>query len=349
VRYCSGTKDPSQFVSAEGHMYFIEVYVDASWASCVHTRKSVSSGVIRLGGSTVFTWSRSQTCVAQSSGESEFYAIVEGINEGIGLRRILEEIGMLLPVRVLTDSTAGKAVCHRLGAGQKLRHVEVKWFHVQDLVQKKEVTVYKVDGVSNCADLGTKPVTQAVLKKLLPMAGLAPLEIIDLAGVGAEHAAATNPIIDQNMAKKMLQVLMLMQSIVPATGQFIGTFTFGVDRSLVFWMLIIFALSTLWICMPRRTREVPRQMPRRLIETEIRSTQTDREEQTSASSSSSAPLYRPPLPTWEAPPSRPQNPSEVSVSMAGQGAKYHLSYSCVSSKTSKIGRFTPCFSCSRQP
>ncbi len=95
----------------------------------------------------------------------------------------MEEIGMLLPVRVLTDSTAGKAVCHRLGAGQKLRHVEVKWFHVQDLVQKKEVTVYKVDGVSNCADLGTKPVTQAVLKALLPMAGLVPLEILDIAEV----------------------------------------------------------------------------------------------------------------------------------------------------------------------
>ena len=55
LRYCSGTKDLAQFFSAEGHMSYIEVYVDASWASCVHTRKSVSSGVIRLGGSTVFT------------------------------------------------------------------------------------------------------------------------------------------------------------------------------------------------------------------------------------------------------------------------------------------------------
>ena len=195
-------------------------------------------------------------------------------------------------------------------------------------MQKKEVTVYKVDGISNCADLGTKPVTQAVLKKLLPMAGLVPLEILDVAEVRVE-TPATNSHIDPSMAKKMLQLLVAMQSLVPVDGQFIGQFTPGLDRCLLLTMMVMIAISMLcigWTC------KKPRQ-----IETRSQSTQTDAEPAAGMlpSSSSRSSLTTP-------------FPSEVWVSKGGYGTKFHVSYSCVSARSNNVGRYTPCNVCTRQ-
>ena len=171
-RYLAGTREAVVFISSSGGLDAIEVFVDASWASCVLTRKSVGSGIVRIGGSPIYFWSRTQHCVSQSSGESEFYAIVEGLNEGIGLAQLIGEVGYNLEVRVLTDSAAGRAVLYRLGSGQRLRHVEVRWFHAQDLIQRGLASVMKIPGDRNPADLGTKAVTKETLMKLLPLAGI---------------------------------------------------------------------------------------------------------------------------------------------------------------------------------
>lgn len=52
------------------------VYADSDWATCQHTRKSVSSLSVRLGSHLIESSCARQTLVALSSGEAEFYAIV---------------------------------------------------------------------------------------------------------------------------------------------------------------------------------------------------------------------------------------------------------------------------------
>jgi hypothetical protein len=62
----------------------LKVYVDSDWASGAD-RKSTSGGMILADGVAVKHWSRTQKARALSSGEAEYYAIVSGSAEGLGL------------------------------------------------------------------------------------------------------------------------------------------------------------------------------------------------------------------------------------------------------------------------
>ena len=56
---------------------------------------------------------------------------------------------------VWTDSNAGRSVASRRGLG-KLRHMEVKYLWVQDLVKDGRLEVRRVSGEENLADHLTK-------------------------------------------------------------------------------------------------------------------------------------------------------------------------------------------------
>ena len=56
----------------------IEVYVDSDHAGCLDTRKSISGGIIMHGCHGIKAWSSAQQVIALSSGEAEYYGIVEG-------------------------------------------------------------------------------------------------------------------------------------------------------------------------------------------------------------------------------------------------------------------------------
>ena len=66
-----------------------------------------------------------QTVLAISSGESEFYSIVKGVATGLGLKSMAADFGISLKLIIETDSVAGRGMTLRLGAG-KVRHIETQ-------------------------------------------------------------------------------------------------------------------------------------------------------------------------------------------------------------------------------
>ena len=138
----------------EGKRY-VDVHVDSDWAGGVD-RKSVSGGMLMVAGAAVKHWSRTQKTRAMSSAEAEFYGLVSGCAEGLGVQAMAADLGEELAVRVWTDSTAGRAVAGRKGLG-KLRHLETKYLWVQDLVRSGRLEVRRVSGERNLADHLTKP------------------------------------------------------------------------------------------------------------------------------------------------------------------------------------------------
>ena len=59
-----------------------------------------------LGSHVLKCWSTTQAVVALSSGEAEFYGVVKGSAVGLGQRALLRDIGIDIPLRVWTDSSA---------------------------------------------------------------------------------------------------------------------------------------------------------------------------------------------------------------------------------------------------
>ena len=78
----------------------IDVYSDSDWAGCVRTRKSTSGGVMMMGDGVVKTWSSTQTTIAQSSGEAEYYALVRAAAEGLGMQSVMRDLGWEMKLRL---------------------------------------------------------------------------------------------------------------------------------------------------------------------------------------------------------------------------------------------------------
>ena len=84
---------------------------------------------------------------------------------------LLEEAGFKCNLTIYSDSSSGRAMCYRIGAGSQ-KHIEVRRFFVQQLFRDRKLRLEKVGGEVNPADLGTKMLPAKTLRVLMPLAGM---------------------------------------------------------------------------------------------------------------------------------------------------------------------------------
>ena len=78
-------------------------------------------------------WSRTQNKLSAS--------------ETIGLKHLLQEMGVFLEAQLATDSSAAKGTVHRTGTG-RLQHLEINAFWLQEVVSKGAIN-------TRCRGVGT--------------------------------------------------------------------------------------------------------------------------------------------------------------------------------------------------
>ena len=117
-----------------------------------------------LGSHMIKSWSTTQSVIALSSGEAEYYGIVKGATIGLGTCSITKELGVELDLRVSTDSSAAKGIASRRGLG-KIRHIAVQELWLQEKVSGGALTIRKVPGTGNLADALTKSVDAASISR----------------------------------------------------------------------------------------------------------------------------------------------------------------------------------------
>ena len=108
-----------------------------------------------MGYHAVKTWSTTRAIVALSSGEAELYALTKVAANALGLVSLAADFGLELNLHIYTDASAAMGIVHRQGVG-KLRHIRVQYLWVQQKLQEGELSVKKVLGQDNPADLMTK-------------------------------------------------------------------------------------------------------------------------------------------------------------------------------------------------
>ena len=108
-----------------------------------------------LGEHCISSRSKTQSVIATSTGEAEFYAICSAVSQGLGLRSLLVDLDVKVKVRLGIDASAGKAMALRRGLG-KSKHIDVQYLWVQAKVADQEVMLIKIPGEENRSDLMTK-------------------------------------------------------------------------------------------------------------------------------------------------------------------------------------------------
>ncbi len=81
--------------------------------------------------------------------------MIRGSGQGLGYQALLADLGVNVPLRVWTDSSAAIGICSRQGLG-KLRHLDTHTLWIQQAVRSRRIDLRKVPGESNPADLLTK-------------------------------------------------------------------------------------------------------------------------------------------------------------------------------------------------
>ena len=80
-----------------------------------------------------------------------------GSSIGLGLKSMLRDFGIEVAIKVNTDASAAKGIANRKGLG-KVRHIVVNQLWIQDRIAKGDLTINKVNGKENLADILTKHV-----------------------------------------------------------------------------------------------------------------------------------------------------------------------------------------------
>ncbi len=150
---------------------FLDLFADSDWAGDRKSRKSTSGGVAMFAGGAVKSWASTQSTVAMSVGEAEYYVLVKAAAEALGIQALAADLGITLKIRIWVDSRTAKAIVARMGLG-KVRHMEVKYLWAQEAHRDGRFEVLKIDGEKNPADVLTKPLSAMEANEKLKSVGM---------------------------------------------------------------------------------------------------------------------------------------------------------------------------------
>ena len=85
--------------------------------------------------------------------------MVKGGQVGLSLRSMYQGLGIPMKIEIQSDSSTANSGTDRLGAGQRTKHIDTRFFWIQERVRDGDLSIKKVPTAKNCADFGAKPVS----------------------------------------------------------------------------------------------------------------------------------------------------------------------------------------------
>ena len=181
-RYLYKTKDKGLILKPSGSSF--DVYVDADFAGNWnkddaseegYTARSRHGYIIMYSGCPITWASRLQTEVALSSTESEFIGLSQALRTTIPMMELLKELkqnGFVIAdyipkvhCRVFEDNSGAIEIAKVPKMRPRTKHINIKYHHFRDYVERGEVTVHPIDTKDQPADMLTKPLNETTLSK----------------------------------------------------------------------------------------------------------------------------------------------------------------------------------------
>jgi len=155
LRYLRGTTQLGLTYRA-GFPQFFQFFTDASHASCVDTRRSIVSLVVKYGGNTVYWKTSFTSIVSHSSTESELMALDVGATASQAFAWLCQAMGGAIQGRqpIFVDNTSTIVIAtNPVQPGRNL-HVHARYFYVRDLVYDDHLVVCYLPTEDQVADVG---------------------------------------------------------------------------------------------------------------------------------------------------------------------------------------------------
>ena len=147
----------------------IYCFSDSDWAGCPDTRRSTIGFIIVICGGPVSWKSRMLKKLALSSCEAEYMALSEIGKEIIWLCNFFTEIGVEFNTpKIFCDSSSAINWAEDPIQHKRNKHVEMEFYYIRDLVERRLVDIYKINTLDNISDPFTKGVDTSTFQKMRP-------------------------------------------------------------------------------------------------------------------------------------------------------------------------------------
>jgi hypothetical protein len=134
-------------------------YMDSSWADCPLTRRSTGGIVMRLAGGPIAWKSRLWPTVAGSSTEAEYNMASDGGRMSLYCRSILWDLGVPQEAATILyeDNDGATSMANAGKPTPRSRHIDIKYYAIQEWVERDLVILTRIDTSLNMGDHFTKP------------------------------------------------------------------------------------------------------------------------------------------------------------------------------------------------
>ena len=131
---------------------------DASYATDLDGRKSVSGESVFLEGSPVCMRSSQQKSVTLSTAEAELVAATSCAQEMLFVMRLMESVGLKVkkPMELFVDNKGAVDLANNWSIGGRTRHMEVRQYFLRDLKDEGLILTKWMSGDDMSSDLFTK-------------------------------------------------------------------------------------------------------------------------------------------------------------------------------------------------
>ncbi|GKB27836.1 zinc finger, CCHC-type containing protein [Tanacetum coccineum] len=148
----------------------------SSWISNTKDNSSTSGWVFLLGGGAISWASKKQTCITNSTMESEFVALAAAGKEAKWLRNLILEIPSwskpIAPISIRCDSAATLAKAYSQMYNGKSRHLGVRHSMIRELIMNGVLSIEFVRSQQNLANHLTNGLARDLLLKSAEGMGL---------------------------------------------------------------------------------------------------------------------------------------------------------------------------------
>ena len=158
MRYVKGTSNMGLLFDAKAPKARSLIgYVDSDYAQDLDRRRSTTGYVFTLAGGCISWRSTLQKCVTLSTTEAEYVAAAEAAKETIWLNQLVTELGLKQEhVNLHCDSQSALHLATNQVMDGRVKHIDVKYHYIRQIVSEKKIELVKIDGTLNPADGFTK-------------------------------------------------------------------------------------------------------------------------------------------------------------------------------------------------
>ena len=154
----------------------LHIFVDCGEPNLIESKCRRTTGIVETYKTNIIGWSsKRQTVITSDIVEGELYALNSGLRKGLGTRNLLDELELLeqpdeIRLHLYSDSKTASSIAKEGFKASK--HFDQTLLYIKEFVDLKQLTLTKVAGKSNPADLLTKFVSTTQSKQLIKLIAL---------------------------------------------------------------------------------------------------------------------------------------------------------------------------------